>query len=120
MEKTGDKEKKGRTNLSLNPNTLRCVLEILDAKCQVFCAKESLHKSLCKVLGFSRNIYKAGRNEHEDFVNILSVNSILVHCVIIEASCLNRIEAPVIYNFFPEEKDKTRLSALYCILSTSH
>ena len=31
----------------------------------------------------------------------MSVNSILVNCDIIDASRVNGIEAPVIYNFFP-------------------
>ena len=58
--------------------------------------------SLCKVLGFNKKIYKAGRYESENLVNILSVNSILVHCDVIEASRLNGIEAPLIYIFFPD------------------
>ena len=41
MTKTGDKEDENRVILSPNPNTLRCVLEILDAMC---------NDSLCKVL----------------------------------------------------------------------
>ena len=53
--------------------------------------------NLCKCLGFN----KAGRHESENLVNILSINSILVHCDIIEASRLNEIESPVIYSFFP-------------------
>ena len=94
MEKTGDKEKEKRIILPPNPNMLHCVLKILDAKCQV--------DILCKVLGFNKKIYKEGSHESENLVNIQSVNSILVHCDIIEASRLNAIEGPVIYNFFPE------------------
>ena len=71
----------------------------LDAKCQV---NFNVDGSLCNVLGFSRKIYKAGRHESDNLVNILSVNPILVHCDIIEASRLNGIEAPHIYNFFPD------------------
>ena len=44
---------------------------------------------------------KRGRHESENLVDIISVNSILVHCDIIGASRVNGTEAPVIYNFFP-------------------
>ena len=82
-----------------NPNTLRCELAILKENCRVdFDVKDSL----CTVLGFSKKVYESGRrHESEHIVNILSVNSILVHCDIIESSRLNGIEAPVIYTFFP-------------------
>ena len=54
-----------------------------------------------KVIGFNKKNYKAGRYQSENLVNILSINSILVHCDVIETSRLNRIEAT--------------LSALHCI-----
>ena len=71
--------------------------------------------SLCKVLGFSRKIYKAGSHESENLVNILSFNSILVHCDIIEAPRLNGIEAPLY--FFPDVApgDKIVSTLLYLI-----
>ena len=54
--------------------------------------------SLCKVLGFNKKIYQpVGRHESENLVNILSVDSILVHSDVIEASRLNGIEKPLIY-----------------------
>ena len=31
----------------------------------------------------------------------MSVNSILVHCNIIHSSCMRGVQAPVVYNFFP-------------------
>jgi hypothetical protein len=96
MQKTGDKKAEKRIVLSPNPNTLRCVLEVLDVKCQVD------FDSLCTVLGFDRKVYKVGRHESEHIVNILSVNSILVHCDVIESSRLNGIEASIIYGFFPD------------------
>ena len=43
-----------------------------------------------------------GRHESENIVNILSVNSILVHCDVIDSFRLNGIEASVIYTFFPD------------------
>ena len=100
MEKTGESKPEMHIILSPNSNTLRCVLEIVDAKCQVdFDVGDG---SLCTVLGFVRKVYAVGRHESEHIVNILSVNSILVHCDVIESSRLNGIQAPVIYTFFPD------------------
>ena len=77
--------------------------------------------SLCKVLGFNK-IYKAGRHESENLVNILRVNSILVHYNVIEASRLNGIEAPLIYSFFPDVApgDKIVSSPLHLIHVEHH
>ena len=77
MKRIGYKEGEKRIILLPNPNTLRCVLVILHEKCLVGL---NVDDSLCKVLGFNKKIYKAGRHESENLVNILSVNSILVHC----------------------------------------
>ena len=99
MKETVDKEDEKGIILSPNPNTLRCVLEILHEKCR---ADFNVDGSLCKVLGFNKKIYKAGRPQSENLVNIISVNSILVHCDAIEGSRLNGIEAPLIYSFFPD------------------
>ena len=63
MKKIGDEEDEKRIILSPNPNTLRCVLEILHEKCQVYF---NVDGSLCKVLGFSRKIYKAGRSTKQE------------------------------------------------------
>ena len=97
MQKTEDKKAEKRIILSPNPNTLRCMLDVLDVKCQVNFDEDD---RLCTVLGFDKKVYKVGRHESEHIVNILSVNSILVHCDVIESSRLNGIEAPVIYTFF--------------------
>ena len=100
MQKTGDKKPEKRIILSSNPNTLRCVLEVVDKNYRVdFNVGDH---SLCTVLGFDRKFYGVGRHESEQIVNILSVDSILVHCYVIESSRLNGIEAPVIYTFFPD------------------
>ena len=84
--------------LSPNNNTLKCILNIKDANYQIDFAVEN---SLRTVLGFNARIYKHGRFESENLVDIMSVNSILVHCDIIGASRVNGIEAPVIANFYP-------------------
>ena len=100
MQKKGDTKAEKRIILSSNVNTLRCVLEVLDEKCQVdFNVGDD---SLCTVLGFAKKVYVDGPHESEHIINILSVNSILVHCDVIESSRLNGIEAPIIYTFFPD------------------
>ena len=98
-QKTVDKKAEKRIVLSPNPNTSRCMLEVLDVKSQVNFNEDD---SLCTVLGFDKKVYTMGRHESEHIVNILSVNSILVHCDVIESSRLDGIEAPVIYTFFPD------------------
>ena len=90
--------KVNKVNLSPNINTLKCILDIKDDNYQVDFGAEN---SLRSVLGFDSKIYKRGRYESENLVDIMSVNSILVHCDIIGTSRVNGIEAPVIYNFFP-------------------
>ena len=61
--------------------------------------------SLRKVLGFNEKLYEvkkgSARFESESIVNILRVNSILVHCDVVNLSRRNGSAAPIIYNFFP-------------------
>ena len=97
---TGEKKTEQHVFLSANKNTLRCVLEIKDTKTVV---DFDVDNSLRNVLGFQAKQYRtSGRYESENLVNILSVNSILVHCDIIQGSRVNGSLAPVIYNFFPD------------------
>ena len=53
------------------------------------------------MLGFNRSTYGVGRHASEQVVNVMSVNSILVHCNIIHSSYMRGVQAPVVYNFFP-------------------
>ena len=100
MAEYGVKENEKHVILSANKNTLKCILEIRDAATIV---DFKVDNSLRSVLGFKAKRYSGvNRYESENIVNILSVNSILVHCDIVGASRLNGIEAPVIYNFFPD------------------
>ena len=57
--------------------------------------------SLASVLGFKRSIYSVGCHASENLVNIMCVNSILVHCNIIHSSYMRGTQTPVAYNFFP-------------------
>jgi len=60
--------------------------------------------SLRTVHGFDQKIYKddeGGRHVSEHIVNILRVNTVLVHCDVVKLSRRNGIPSPIIYNFFP-------------------
>ena len=82
-----------------NVNTLQCILTVVGAKCTV---SFDVPNSLASVLGFKQDIaYGFGRHASEKLVNIMSVNSILVHCNIIHSSCMRGQQAPVVYNFSP-------------------
>ena len=82
-----------------NINTLQCILTVVGAKYKV---SFDVPNSLASVLGFKQNIvYGVGRHASENLVNIMSVNSILVHFNIIHSSHMHGTQAPVAYNFFP-------------------
>ena len=82
-----------------NVNTLQCMLTVVGAKCKV---SFDVLNSLASVLGFKRRtVDGVGRHTSEDLVNIMTVNSILVHCNIIHSSYMRGTQAPVAYNFFP-------------------
>ena len=61
----------------------------------------TLKNSLRSVLGFESKVYNEGRHESKNTVNIMSINSILVHCNLIGSSYLNGTLQPIIYSFFP-------------------
>ena len=80
-----------------NVNTLQCIL--FGAKCKV---SFNTPNSLASVLGFKQDVaYGVGRHASEKLVNIMSVNSILVHCNIIHSSYMHGQQPTVVYNFFP-------------------
>ena len=81
-----------------NVNTLQCILNVAGAKLKV---SFDVPNSLASVLGFKRSTYGVGRHAGEQLVNIMSVNSILMHCDIIHSSYMHGVQAPVVYNFFP-------------------
>ena len=89
--------KKEDVQFTPNMNTLKCVM-ILRKGVQVDMKGET---SIRSVLGFKAKVYKDARNESEDTVNIMRVNSIFVHCSLINSSYVNGILQPVIYSFFP-------------------
>ena len=78
---------------------MKCILTLVGEKCKV---TFEVTNSLASVLGFKQDIdYGAGRLASENLVNIMSVNSILVHCNIIHSSYMRGTQAPFAYNFFP-------------------
>ena len=85
--------------LSGNKNTSNCVLVIMSSTTVVdFNVKNSIRS----VLGFEAKKYVGGkRYESENKIDIVRVQSIIVHCDIIKSSRVNGVPAPVIYNFFP-------------------
>ena len=92
---------RGNTDLTFLPNvnTLQCIMTIVGTDLKVSFDTPS---SLADVLGFEKNkVYIAGRHASEELVNIMNVNSILIHCNIIHSSFIKGLPTPVIYNFFP-------------------
>ena len=90
----------GNSDITIFPNvnTLQCILTVVGEKCKV---SFDVPNSLASVLGFNRSIYGVGRHASENLVNIMSVNSILVHCNIIHSLYIRGTQAPVAYNFSP-------------------
>ena len=102
--------KKDDVLISPNLNTLQCILVLKNDNIVI---DFNVDDSLRSVLGFSaRKCTGPGRFESENVVNIMNVNSIMVHCDIIGGSRLNGEERPIIYIFFhnvgPGEKIVTR------------
>ena len=72
---------------------------MVGAKCKV---SFDTPNPLASVLGFKQDIvYGVERHTSEKLVNIMSVNSILIHCNIIHSLYMRGQQAPVVYNFFP-------------------
>ena len=69
--------------LSPDINTLKCILNITEKDYQI---DFNVNHSLCSVLGFKPEIYKLGRHNSSQIVNIMHVNSILVQCDIVGTS----------------------------------
>ena len=83
--------------IKANLNTLKCML-IVAAN---YIVDFNVDHSLATVLGFDRKEYTSGIHSSENVVNILRINSILVHLDIVTNSYIKGVMSPVIYNFFP-------------------
>ena len=89
--------KKDDVQLTPNLNTLKCIMTLKEG-IEVDMKGE---KSIRSVLGYEAKVYKERRTESEHTVNIMRVNSIFVHCNLINSSYVNGSQQPVIYSFFP-------------------
>ena len=91
--------KNGDVLITPNLNTLQCILVLKNGNIII---DFDVVNSLRSVLDFSARKYTGpGRFESENVVNIMNVNSIMVHCDIIGGSRLNGEERPIIYSFSP-------------------
>ena len=82
-----------------NKSTRNVVLEIASNTTIV---DFNVQNSIRSVLGFEAKKYDGGkRYESENKIDIVRVQSILVHCDVISSSHVNGTPAPVIYNFSP-------------------
>lgn len=81
-----------------NLNTLKCELSITDRRFEV---DFSPLTSIGKILGFEPKKYEFGHHVGTNTVNILNVNSILVHCDLISGSYVGGQAQPTLYSFFP-------------------
>ena len=90
----------GNSDITILPNvnTLQCILNVVGTKVKV---SFDVPNSLASVLGFNKSTYGVGHHASEQLVNSMSINSILVHCNIIHSSYVRGVQAPVVYNFFP-------------------
>ena len=84
-----------------NYNTFKCMMIIQPG----YAVNFSGARSLSSILGFNKKTYKAIGTEKrfvsEHIVQILTVNSILIHCDLVGASYLNGSKVPIIHSFFP-------------------
>lgn len=93
-------EKTANVVIGKNKITLRASLLIKETGWSVTFPKEN---SLGSVLGFDSREYVYRKQPYisEKIVNILSVNSILVHCDMISGSMVDGVKSPVIFNYSP-------------------
>ena len=99
MRKNGHYHKasdRDNTEISANTNTLKSET-IINNSCEVDFRR---YNSINSLLGFDSKLYTSRFNEPENMVNILTINSILVHIDIISGSYINGSTQPTIYWFF--------------------
>lgn len=100
-------KKNGDSGITIYPNisTMRAVIEITSATYRV----DMTASSIKTTLGFNPQTLSTGYHEGESPVNILSVNSILVHCDIINGSFLNDSREPILISFFPDDQPGAKI-----------
>ena len=85
--------------ITANRNTFQSVMLI---KSEQVVVDFKIDNSINAVLGFEAKIFKKGRHVSKNTVNIMSINSILLHTDIINSAYLNGNQAPVVYSFWPD------------------
>ena len=100
----------GSNDIILRPNlnTLKCILCISGTYEVDFSVKDSIRT----VLGFDAKIYTKGTHSGEHSVNILQINSILVHTDIITSTYQDGKMEPIIYSFFPNVSPGEKIVAV--------
>lgn len=102
------KATKDEITIEPNLNTLKCILIVKETYEVNFAAKGSI----ASVLGFESKIYKIGTHIGEHSVNILKINSILVHTDIITSTYQDGRMEPIIYSFFPNVSPGEKIVAV--------
>ena len=85
-------------NITANLSKLKAIVQISHADYKIDFSKTN---SIGSTLGFNTTIISQGYNESPNIVDIMKINSILVHADIISGGYLNGIQHPIIYSFFP-------------------
>ena len=88
-------------NFKANYNTFKCIM-IIAAGYKV---NFTDNRSMGTILGFESKSYEAKgqkRFTSEHMVQILTVNSILIHCDLAGGSYLNGRKVPIVHSFFPD------------------
>ena len=84
-----------------NYNTFRCIMVVAAG----YMVKFTTNQSIGTILGFKPRKYEAKTQKRftsDHTVQILPINSILIHCNLAGGSYLNGSLAPIIYSFYPK------------------
>ena len=90
--------KENDIKLEANENTFKCIMTIKDK----YKVDMTIDNCLRTILGFEAKIFEGGRHVSKDKVNIMRINSILVHCDVVGSTYLNGSQTPILYSFFPD------------------
>ena len=85
-------------DITANVVTLGSIINITNENVKI---DFTVANSIASVLGFNSGVIKHGRNESQNIVNILSINSLLINCNIIGNSYMNGCQSQILYSFFP-------------------
>jgi len=101
MKKNRDWDESTETHyitLAVNTATLKTTVTITNPNFTVDMVKTTLRN----LFGFSPRVLSQGYHEGDKPMDIIHVNSILVHCDIISGSYIGSTSSPVLYSFYPD------------------